>query len=141
MRPKAGIETMPAGVCRRRAGDHDLRDIGRRRIVDGARAGDRGERRERADAGPAVATGAGALEYLSCRAHAGGSPPSLGEAGAGGASVAGRSDEAIGGTLRTIGDQRVDVRGRQLAEALVDRLAHRACRRAAAGRVAVRQIG
>jgi hypothetical protein len=36
MLPKAGIEMMPVGVCGR-AGDHDLRHVGRRRIIHGAR--------------------------------------------------------------------------------------------------------
>ena len=83
------------------AGDHDLRDIGCGRIVDGARAGDGGEGRDRADAGPAVATDAGLLKDSSCRAASAVAPPLLGEAGAGGAIVAGKSDDATAGTLRT----------------------------------------
>ena len=87
-----------------------------------------------------MAADAGAFEH-HLAARIGAAPPSLCEAGAGGASVAGRSGDAIARHAAQIGDDGADVFRRQLAEAVVDRFAHRARGGAVAGGVAGREIG
>jgi hypothetical protein len=99
-------------------------------IVIGARAGDGGIRRDRADAGPAVATDARPLEYAFAD-NVGSFAALLGRR---------RRRRRDRCWLRRrerrnavqVGDHRVDVGRRHQAEAMVDCFAHRTSRRAAA---------
>jgi len=122
-----------------RAGNHDLHDIGGGAVVHPARACNGREGRNRTDAAPVVTMHTGAFEHALAD-HLGRSVPLLWRIRRRRCKLGWQVGRCDGRNAAQIGDQRTNIAGRYVLEALIDGLAHWASCRTAGRRVARRQI-